>query len=182
MKRALVALVFVAGTATAAPVDPLDAAVEAGWKKMAPPAGERGWVSVTTLVLPARLPINASTPLVVYAYGRRYGGVSDGEYVARSWGELTIAPGGAISLRQLSVTLDKLGIQGFRPMMATSMPTDAERAEAKSWMLSRRGGAAPTVVKKIYCGWASGNIVILTALPQTTRNFIATLGCDPKAR
>jgi hypothetical protein len=140
-----------------------------------------GWGVELTPVFPEPWP--DPTGVVVFAYARALAvNASDAEHVSRPFAVAHLRPGSDPVVESLSTALEKLGVQGVRPLRGDE--SDLVRAVAAiEEEVARSPGVLSDRVIAYYRFWLGVSGVIAGSLPESQQRFFrAVRSAATKAR
>ena len=149
------------------------------WKSVLPkatPGPPVIWGYRLSPAVPAEWPMTTKEGAVVrYAFGAAQDvSLRDGERVSAPFALVELAPDGSATVKQLTKSLEKIEVQGVRPITR-------EAAEAQSGDLveaARTGQSA--ALRKTWCAWKKNNGVAARHVVARHTAFFAALQCEAR--
>jgi hypothetical protein len=132
-----------------------------------------GWGLRLTPVLPEPWP--EPTEVLVFAYAAGLAvGVSDGETVSNAFAVAHLRAGLEPHVERLPGTLEKMGIQGIRPLRRDEIDLVGAAARIQEQLAASPGALSRQVIA-YYRHWLNVAGVIAARLPESQQRFFATV-------
>jgi hypothetical protein len=161
------------GDVTSSDAAALKALFEPAWAAIRASGPRLGWGMRLTPLFPEPWP--DPTEIVVFAYACGLAiGVSDGENVSGPFAVAHLRAGSGPRVEGLSGALEKLGVQGIRPLRGDEI----ELMRASAAIQEELAGSPGTLSERViayYRHWLGVSGVIAASLPESQQRFFAAV-------
>lgn len=169
---------------TSAPAQPASprkadpaAPFRAAWQGLSG-ARDGRWDLHVSAGFPRSWPPGAEPAVVRYAFAMRHArDLSDGMEVAAPWARSTESADGTVTMELLRPQVDRIGIQGVRPMRADELSL-ARREEEVAVLLTRPlDPAGESLVRRFTCDWLKRQGTAAAEILPRHEGFVRWLAC-----